>query len=75
MEISFLEYRTSFTCSGRRINTYFILGSDRMGRDQWSRLMYATKTSLTVGMVSVLISVLLGVLLGGISGYFGERRT
>ena len=49
----------------------FILGSDRMGRDQWSRLMYATKTSLTVGMVSVLISVLLGVLLGGISGYFG----
>ncbi|MHC1770697.1 MAG: ABC transporter permease [Flexilinea sp.] len=49
----------------------FLLGSDRMGRDQWSRLMYATRTSLTVGMVSVLLSVLLGVVLGGISGYFG----
>ncbi len=49
----------------------FILGSDRMGRDQWSRLAYATKTSLTVGLISVLLSVFLGVLLGGISGYFG----
>jgi len=49
----------------------FLLGSDRMGRDQWSRLMYATKTSLTVGMVAVLLSVFLGVVLGGISGYFG----
>ncbi len=49
----------------------FLLGSDRMGRDQWSRLMYATRTSLTVGMVSVILSVFLGVVLGGISGYFG----
>lgn len=49
----------------------FLLGSDRMGRDQYSRLMFATKTSLTVGMISVLLSVFLGVLLGGISGYFG----
>ncbi len=49
----------------------FLLGSDRMGRDQFSRLMYATQTSLTVGLVSVLLSVFLGVLLGGISGYFG----
>lgn len=49
----------------------FLLGSDRMGRDQYSRLMYATRTSLTVGLVSVLLSVLLGVVLGGISGYFG----
>ncbi len=53
---------------GERI---FLLGSDRMGRDQFSRLMFATKTSLTVGLVSVLLSVILGVLLGGISGYFG----
>ncbi len=49
----------------------FLLGSDRMGRDQYSRLMYATRTSLTVGLVSVLLSVFLGVVLGGISGYFG----
>jgi peptide/nickel transport system permease protein len=49
----------------------FLLGSDRMGRDQWSRLAYATRTSLTVGMIAVFLSLILGVVLGGISGYFG----
>jgi peptide/nickel transport system permease protein len=49
----------------------FLLGTDRLGRDQWSRLMFGTRTSMTVGLVAVLLSVILGVLLGGISGYFG----
>ena len=41
------------------------------GRDLWSRLMYATRTSMTIGLVSVALSLVLGVVLGGISGYFG----
>jgi peptide/nickel transport system permease protein len=49
----------------------YLLGSDRLGRDQWSRLMYATRTSMTIGLIAVALSVVLGVLLGGISGYFG----
>jgi len=49
----------------------YLLGTDRLGRDQWSRMMYGTRTSMTVGLVSVFLSVLLGVLLGGVSGYFG----
>jgi peptide/nickel transport system permease protein len=48
-----------------------ILGTDRLGRDQWSRLMYGTRTSMTIGMIAVVLSVVLGILLGGISGYFG----
>ncbi|HSV92228.1 MAG TPA: hypothetical protein VLH81_04090, partial [Desulfobacterales bacterium] len=48
-----------------------LLGTDRLGRDQWSRMMYGTRTSLTVSMAAVAMSVLLGVALGGISGYFG----
>lgn len=48
-----------------------LLGTDRLGRDQWSRLMFGTRTSMTVGLVAVALSVILGVLLGGISGYFG----
>jgi peptide/nickel transport system permease protein len=49
----------------------FLLGSDRLGRDQWSRIMHATQTSMTIGLVAVTLSVILGVVLGGVSGYFG----
>jgi peptide/nickel transport system permease protein len=49
----------------------FLLGSDRLGRDQWSRIMHGTQTSMTVGLVAVTLSVIFGVVLGGISGYFG----
>jgi peptide/nickel transport system permease protein len=50
---------------------FFIFGTDVQGRDIWSRLMMATRTSLTIGLVSVMISLLLGVAIGGISGFFG----
>jgi peptide/nickel transport system permease protein len=49
----------------------YLFGTDRLGRDQWSRMMYGTRTSMTVGLVAVALSVIFGVLLGGISGYFG----
>ncbi len=54
--------------SGQRL---FLLGSDRLGRDQWSRIMHGTQTSMTVGLVAVTLSVVFGVVLGGISGYVG----
>ncbi len=49
----------------------YLLGTDIQGRDVWSRLMYATRISMTIGLVSVAISLFLGVLLGGISGFYG----
>jgi peptide/nickel transport system permease protein len=49
----------------------YLLGTDRLGRDQWSRLMHSTRVSLSIGMVAVVMSIFLGILLGGISGYFG----
>lgn len=51
--------------------TLFLLGTDVQGRDLWSRIMYATRVSLTVGLLGVTISLTLGVLLGGISGLYG----
>ncbi len=51
--------------------TGHVLGTDRLGRDQWSRLMYGTRISLSIGLVAVAISTLLGIVLGGVSGYFG----
>lgn len=49
----------------------FLLGSDRLGRDAWSRLMHGTRTSMTVGLLAVAVSIVLGALLGGTSGYLG----
>jgi len=51
----------------------FLLGSDRLGRDQWSRIMHGTQTSMTVGLVAVALSVILGIVLGGLSGYVGGK--
>ena len=48
-----------------------LLGTDRLGRDLFSRLMYGTRISMSIGLVGVGISLFLGVLLGGISGYRG----
>lgn len=48
-----------------------LLGTDAQGRDMLSRLLLATRTSLTIGLVGVAISLVLGAVLGGISGYFG----
>lgn len=48
-----------------------LLGTDRLGRDQWSRLMFGTQISLSIGLVAVALSTVLGIVLGGISGYFG----
>jgi peptide/nickel transport system permease protein len=52
-------------------NSLFLLGTDVQGRDQWSRLMYATQISMLIGLASVALSLALGVVLGGLAGYFG----
>jgi peptide/nickel transport system permease protein len=51
--------------------TIFLLGTDVQGRDLWSRLMYGTRISLTIGLLGVSLSLVLGVVLGGISGFYG----
>jgi peptide/nickel transport system permease protein len=51
--------------------TIFLLGTDVQGRDLWSRLMYATRISLTIGLLGVTASLVLGVVLGGVSGFYG----
>src|ERR1043165_2840335 len=50
-----------------------LLGTDKLGRDILSRLLHATRTSLTIGVVGLFISFFLGLIIGGISGFFGGR--
>ncbi len=50
---------------------FFPLGTDRLGRDMYSRVLQGARVSLSIGLVGVAISFVLGCLLGGASGYFG----
>ncbi len=49
----------------------FFLGTDILGRDMLSRIIYGAQISLSVGLVGVFLSLVLGILLGGVSGYYG----
>jgi peptide/nickel transport system permease protein len=51
--------------------TIFLFGADRMGRDMFSRCLYGSRISLSIGMLGVFMSLALGLVLGGISGYLG----
>ncbi len=48
-----------------------VLGTDEVGRDLWSRLLYGARISLTVGLFAVIMEVLIGATLGAIAGYYG----
>jgi peptide/nickel transport system permease protein len=49
----------------------FLLGTDRLGRDVLSRILYGARISLTIGLIGISISFVLGIIIGGLAGYWG----
>jgi peptide/nickel transport system permease protein len=49
----------------------FLLGTDRLGRDILSRILYGGRISLTIGVLGIAVSFILGIVIGGLAGYYG----
>lgn len=62
-----------FGVNQEQTNTCFLLGTDSLGQDLFSRILYGGRISLLIGLTGVILTFFLGIALGGISGYYGGR--
>lgn len=65
-----IEGNIHLVCPGEG-GTLFVWGTDRLGRDMLSRILYGGRISLTIGLIGISISFVLGIIIGGLAGYYG----
>lgn len=65
-----VEADTHLVCPAEG-GTLYLLGTDRLGRDVLSRIIYGARISLTIGILGVVMSFVLGIVIGGLAGYHG----
>jgi len=68
--MGWFEGRFHLVCPAEK-GAFYFLGTDRLGRDVLSRIIYGSRISLTIGLIGITISFAMGITLGGISGYYG----
>jgi peptide/nickel transport system permease protein len=65
-----IDGRFHFVCPAER-GQFHLLGTDGVGKDMFSRIVYGARVSLTIGLLGVGTSFILGILFGGLAGYYG----
>ena len=68
-----ISYSRSQLAEQPIVKQKFKLGTDKYGRDIYSRIIVGTRVSLSVGLITVIISLTIGLILGSLAGYFGGR--
>jgi peptide/nickel transport system permease protein len=61
----------NFTATLQGISAHHLLGTDQLGRDTWTRLLYGGRTDLRIAFIAVLFPFVLGTIVGSLAGYFG----
>ncbi|WP_352404998.1 oligopeptide ABC transporter permease [Sporanaerobacter acetigenes] len=64
-------YTMDFSQVNQRPSKVHLLGTDELGRDYLTRILYGGRVSMKVGLFAVIIEILIGALVGGLAGYYG----
>ena len=65
------DYAAGASAETPSFSVIFLLGADKLGRDMFTRIVYGSRVSLSIGLIGVALSFIFGVVLGGISGFYG----
>lgn len=71
LKIPVQDFNKSYILKHHTKKLFFLLGTDRYGRDVWSRLLLGARVSMAVGIVSVILSISIGILMGALAGWYG----